>query len=99
MFGDAEIPEMMADAGVPVTFGGITANGLYRRRTAVVLEDEVQGTNEVGETVLLQRTAFPALEPEAEPINEPITVDGQEYRVADVLEENQLLVRVVLAAP
>ena len=101
MFGDEDIPEMMADFGIDVTIGLVTAKGLYRRITAEVLESVGSSApvEQLVETVLVQRGVFPEL---AQDVAVELTGEGIEggpivqFVARRLDDEEASLVRVYL---
>lgn len=61
-FGDADIPALMADMGIPVTVGGVAGVGLLDEGDEILVQDAVRGQVVVlATTVTVQTSAFPSM--------------------------------------
>lgn len=103
MYGDSDIPHMMADYGVQVTIGAVTLakGGLYDSHTAEQLGVEAAGADPgvAIETVLLQRGVFPELDHGVLVVLNGAGIEGGpvvSYTVQRIDPEQHSLVRVYL---
>ncbi|MGH9685283.1 MAG: head-tail joining protein [Candidatus Acidiferrales bacterium] len=85
-FGDADIPALLADTGVPVTIGGVAGIGLLDEADEIVVHDFMRGEQDRGQvavpvTTLTVRTSdFPAVA-----VNVAVTVGSRNYTVRERL--------------
>jgi hypothetical protein len=60
VFGDADIPILMADVGVPVTVGGVAGRGIVDWAGEIIVQDAQRGeVIATVTTISVQTSAFP----------------------------------------
>jgi hypothetical protein len=90
IYRDADIPTMLIDFGVPVTFDSVTVQkgGLVDYVDNVTLkENGIAGVVNKAITVQLQTSAWPSLIAN-NAIGKPINVDGVPYYIRDRLQQS-----------
>jgi len=61
-FGDADLPAMMADFGVPVTVGTVAGLGILNEADEILVQDATRGgVTVLMTTVTVQTTKFPTM--------------------------------------
>lgn len=59
-YGDADIPALLADMGIPITVGGVAGKGLLDEADEILVQDAQRGQVVVlATTVTVQTSAFP----------------------------------------
>lgn len=93
-YGAADINALLADFGVPVTVGAVTAKGLEDAADETMLSAESGAAHLVGRVrVVLVKTGTFTLAAKAD-----ITVDGTAYKVRDYAQiDDGALTRIVCA--
>lgn len=89
-FHDADIPAMMADFGVSVTFDGITLpQGVIMDYVdnVTLKENGIAGVINKAITAMLQTSEFPSLVAN-NAVGKPIVVDGVTYTVRQRLQQS-----------
>ena len=78
-FGDADIPALMADMGIPVTVGGVAGVGLLDEEDQILVQDQSRGEVVVlMTTVTVQTSAFPNAQ-----IGDAVVAGGKTFTVRD----------------
>jgi hypothetical protein len=92
---DSDIPFLLADLGVPVVVGAVSAKGLFDAADEIVLQDK-NGDGGVGvniPTVTVQASVFPNIKRD-----DAIQVDGVNWFVRDRLRiEDGSLMKILLS--
>lgn len=79
-FGDADLGTFVADFGVPVVFGGVTAKGIFDTPIKTGIADEGFGGVSMSRPTI--KLAYNTFSPMPAPTN-AITVNGVNYTIAD----------------
>lgn len=93
---EADLADMLSDAGVQVTWGSVTRQGLYRRQTEDLVQGVVDPVREEVPSVLVELSWFRGIQED-----EPITVDtpdGSSWTVRFARVEMRSLLRIYLRA-
>jgi hypothetical protein len=78
-FGDSDIPAMLADMGVPVTVGAVTAKGLVNLAGQDVFQGDMAPVKGKVVVMTVQTSAFPGIKS-----GDPVTVDGTTWTIRSV---------------
>jgi len=84
-FGDADLPALLADTGVPAVVNGVSMRCLFDERDDVELSVEGGRMIARGRPALFQTTAVVAA---GIALDQAVTIDGVSYRVVAITRQN-----------
>jgi hypothetical protein len=82
-FGDADIPALLADFGIPIIVGGVGGKGILDEADQILVQDSNRGEVVATATTLtIQTSAFPTAK-----IGDAVTAGGKNFTVRERLRE------------
>lgn len=83
-FGDADIPTLMADMGIPISVGGVMGIGLLDEADQIFVQDAQRGeVIATATTLTVQSSAFPNCK-----VGDVVAVNGKTFTVRERLRES-----------
>lgn len=83
-FGDADIPTLMADMGIPITAGGVAGIGLLDEADQIFVQDATRGeVIATATTLTVQSSAFPTVK-----VGDAVVVNAKNFTVRERLRES-----------